>query len=632
MHIKNRSNRCLVLILLTCICSCRQEKKDSRPAKRELLRYYDSITWLDSSAVALKNIDFEKARLFATRAVSFANKSGSDEYMIDALNIKGEVLLVNYDDSAGFLLNRAMILTNTTSFKQKKSHIFYNIAEIHCDANDFKNAITFLDSSINTGYRYGQYGAVASSLIRLASVYTASDDSLMTKTIYDSALTVSTKHNIPRERGVSLGNLARFRCSTHESQNMLKQAIGLLETVSGTESERANFNTNLGLLQQNPDSAAHYYMAAIVLAEKGNMPIEMIGAYNNLTYVYLRKHDVKKAIACMLERAIPLAKKINNQDWLSTLYDSYADVLIAQKKYDEAVIWLRKSTEARTVSDNMIAKKQLRLLNAMLDLKNKNLTILNREQEIILRNARISRLTMVLVIAGSLILLLVVVLIWIRQRTRNRIQHLKLESARKIIEAEEHEKEKTSMELHDAIGILSTNVNEAVENMPGGDDESKHAINTHIFNFSNEVRNISHRMNKKILERHALSPLLINLCQEAKRHGRINLQYSIGEPSTALPVQVSMHVVRIVQELLTNAGKYAAPASVTLSVEFYEKWLEIIYTDNGVGFSREEADKKGMGLSNIFARVNLVNGTATLDTVPDHGVFWKIVIPLLIPG
>ncbi|MEI6277589.1 MAG: ATP-binding protein [Prolixibacteraceae bacterium] len=618
---------CFLLCLLICISSCRQSPSGLKISSLVNKQDSDSIMRWDSLAVALMNTDTKQAYNYATRAVSLASRINSEELIVKSLNVKGLVLLVTLQDSASFFLTRALSISEATSFKKERGSIYYNIAQQYIDATDFKNAIILLDSSIQSGFRYGQSAAVSSSLNALATIYQATEDSSMAKTIYDSAFIIAKKHNLPREMGIALGNLAQFNKNTTESIGMLKKAVQLMESIKGTEVERADLLVNLGLRQEIPDSAMFYYNKVIEMGRNCRIPIAMIGAYNNMAYFYLEKHDLKKATECIVEKAIPIATKNNSYDWFPILYDTYADILIEKKAYIDAVVWLRKSTLARAFSDNMIAKKQVRLLNAMLDLKNKNLIIVEKEQQITFRNARINRLKFWLALAGVLILLFAFGYFLLRQRARNKFQHLKLESAQLILEAEEHEKEKNGMELHDALGTLCLKVNDTIEKQQSVDIELKYALSLHIANFSDEVRSISHRMSRKILERHDIGPLLTNLCQETVRYSGLKLKFDISTTVPPVPLNVTMHVYRIVQELLNNARKYALDANINLSVRFFEKSIEIEYNDDGVGFSYKEKETQGMGLSNIFARVNMFNGTVVLDTVPGHGVYWKIIAP-----
>lgn len=616
-----------ILCFLICISSCKKSPSELKISSLVNKQYIDSIMRWDSLAVVLMNTDSIQACDYATKAVSLAHRINSDEYLIKSQNVKGLVLLIALNDSASFYLNSALALSDITSFKNERGNIFYNIAQQHIDVNDFKNAIIFLDSSIQSGIRNGQPAAVSSSLNALATIYQATEDLIMAKTIYDSAFIIAKENNLPREMGVALGNLAQFKNTTKESADMLKKAIQLMDSVKGTEVERANLLVNLGLRQEIPDSAMFYYNMVIEMGKNCRIPIAMIGAYNNMAYFYLEKHDLKTAAKCIVEKAIPMATKNNSYDWFPILYDTYADILIEKKAFTEVVVWLRKATLARTVSDNMIAKKQVRLLNAMLDLKNKNLIIVEKEQQIALRNERINRLKFWLAFAGVLILLFAFSYLWVRQRARNKMQHLKLESAQLILDAEEHEREKNGMELHDALGTLCLKVNDTIEKQQSDEMELKYALSLHIADFSDEVRSISHRMSRKILERHDIGPLLTNLCQETIRYSRLNLKFEVGTTVSQVPLNVTMHIYRIVQEMLNNARKYAQEANINLSVRFFEKSVEIEYNDDGVGFTYQEKEKQGMGLVNIFARVNLFNGTVVLDTIPGHGVYWKIIAP-----
>jgi signal transduction histidine kinase len=518
-------------------------------------------------------------------------------------------------------------MSDSTGCKRERGSILYNLACLHLDAGDHTRAVVLLDSSIHAGYRAGEFHSVAVSLIALSSVYAAIHDTSREKSICDSACRLALKHNLKREWATASGNIARFEPDPKRAGAMLRQAIQTLSLTRGNEEEIANFMINLALLTTNPDSALVYYNQAVTTAREGHLLKVAIGAYNNMVYAYLDKNDPASATEIILNRAIPMAESFGDHDWLSTLCDTYADVLIKQGKYAESVVWLRKSTEERVLSEKTVAARQVRTLNALLELRNKDLTILEKEQQISRKNDRIRGLTTVAWVSVTIILLVLAGVLWMRQRAASRLQQMKLESARKVIEAGEHEKEMTGMELHDAIGALSLKVNETVEAMHGVDVSHSRAISRHVEDFSAAVREISHRMSGKTLEKQEIHALLITLCEETIRYGRISLQYRISEPAGPLPSMVKIHMYRVVQELMNNARKYAGGAPCSLSVVFNPDTLEIVYRDDGPGFCRDEGIDRGMGLSNIFARINLVNGTAILDTFPGNGVYWKITVP-----
>jgi len=494
-------------------------------------------------------------------------------------------------------------------------------------ANDYKNTVTLLDSSIQRGLKYRNYKAVTSSLIALGNVYYVTDEYTNAKTMYDSALRISSRNSLNKEMAVVLANLAKFTEDPIESKSILTKAISLLSKEKGTEEEQVTTEINLGLLQENPDSAILYYLRAIGKATKYNLQIELLGACNNIAYKYLKKKDIEQADHYIADKAIPIALELKNDDWLSTLYDTYSDILIAKKEFQKAIIYLRKSIEARTASDKLISEKQVRLLNAILELKNKSLLIAEKDGMIIQKDARINQMYLWLAISGILILVAGGGIFWIRQLAKIKLQRTKLEAAKKIIEAEENEKERNAMELHDAVGALISKLNETISRSMVQDHSSKQAIGLHMTEFKDEIRNISHRMNKHILERHPIDSLLKSLFDDTIRYSKLHLTYLVDKPLKTLKVDVAIHIYRIVQELINNARKHARDSEVKLSIHFFEESLELVYSDNGNGFSLGSESKKGMGISNIFARVNLINGHAELDSEPGRGVYWKITAP-----
>ena len=94
--------------------------------------------------------------------------------------------------------------------------------------------------------------------------------------------------------------------------------------------------------------------------------------------------------------------------------------------------------------------------------------------------------------------------------------------------------------------------------------------------------------------------------------------------------EVVLHAYRIVQELLTNAGKYARDSYVSLSFQKSDSELVINYFDNGPGFDSGLIEKKGMGLMNIFERAKLMSGSAEVTSSPGDGTSWVIKFPLVL--
>src|ERR1039457_6637540 len=134
--------------------------------------------------------------------------------------------------------------------------------------------------------------------------------------------------------GLSLANLSKDNRDNKKAIELQKEAIDYLLISKGSDNEIAQILINIGLKFTIPDSATTYYMKALKYAQNGNLPIIEMGAYNNLAYSYLEANNIAAAESSILH-AIKLATNLKDIDWLSTLYDSYGDILINKENFKE---------------------------------------------------------------------------------------------------------------------------------------------------------------------------------------------------------------------------------------------------------------------------------------------------------
>ena len=62
--------------------------------------------------------------------------------------------------------------------------------------------------------------------------------------------------------------------------------------------------------------------------------------------------------------------------------------------------------------------------------------------------------------------------------------------------------------------------------------------------------------------------------------------------------------------MINNTIKHAGATVASVKLNYSSSLLKLTYTDNGKGYNVEEINKKtsGMGVSNIFQRVNVIDG------------------------
>jgi NarL family two-component system sensor histidine kinase YdfH len=88
-------------------------------------------------------------------------------------------------------------------------------------------------------------------------------------------------------------------------------------------------------------------------------------------------------------------------------------------------------------------------------------------------------------------------------------------------------------------------------------------------------------------------------------------------------------LLRIVQESLYNAWKHARASEVEVRLGTSGDKLELIISDNGIGFDPGQVPAGHFGLEGIRARARVLGASLLLDTAPSHGT--RVVVQLTVP-
>lgn len=196
------------------------------------------------------------------------------------------------------------------------------------------------------------------------------------------------------------------------------------------------------------------------------------------------------------------------------------------------------------------------------------------------------------------------------------VQKQELQSAYFVIEGQEQERKRIAAELHDNIGgllatlkiysDLSLNKTNTVDlNRLNG------KINEISATLSDEVRKLSHELDLRTLSGFGLKVAVEHLGEAITAAGKINVETIIDTQGPILETH-SLHLYRIIQELVTNTLKHSGASRIRIELTQIENDLSLIYEDNGHGFDPLTV-KDGMGLNNIQTRVAQIDGKLTID-------------------
>jgi two-component system nitrate/nitrite sensor histidine kinase NarX len=97
----------------------------------------------------------------------------------------------------------------------------------------------------------------------------------------------------------------------------------------------------------------------------------------------------------------------------------------------------------------------------------------------------------------------------------------------------------------------------------------------------------------------------------------------------ALSPRAEVHVIRIVQEALTNVRKHANARSVLVSIRGTDTSTSFVVSDDGTGFDPEATvgAQDGYGLFTMRDRAALLGGTVHVDSAPGRGTTVTATIP-----
>jgi signal transduction histidine kinase len=89
----------------------------------------------------------------------------------------------------------------------------------------------------------------------------------------------------------------------------------------------------------------------------------------------------------------------------------------------------------------------------------------------------------------------------------------------------------------------------------------------------------------------------------------------------ALSPRCEVHMIRVIQEALTNIRKHSGAKSAVVRITESDSTTTFVVEDDGHGFAMDGSpfDRDGFGLFTMRERMALLNGTLTIDSAPGRG-------------
>jgi len=207
------------------------------------------------------------------------------------------------------------------------------------------------------------------------------------------------------------------------------------------------------------------------------------------------------------------------------------------------------------------------------------------------------------------------------------------ELANHLQEVREEERGHLARELHDELGALLTAAKLDVARLKSKIDATAPDIAERLKHLT-ETLNSGIALKRRIIEdlrpsslsNLGLTAALEILTREYAERAGIEVETSLE--AVQLPDAAQLTVYRMVQEALTNIGKYAKASKVLVSVHGYPTHVSVQVRDDGVGFDPGTVRPTSHGLAGMRHRVEAAGGRLTLTSRPGNGTLLSAVLPL----
>ena len=224
-----------------------------------------------------------------------------------------------------------------------------------------------------------------------------------------------------------------------------------------------------------------------------------------------------------------------------------------------------------------------------------------------------------------------------------RSQEMLRTLASRTLSAQEEERKRIALEVHDALGSSLSAIKFKVEEVllrlrkdgtaDGSISESLEPLIPFIQDTIEETRRIQSELRPPILDDLGIVATLSWLCRRFKTiYSGIRVEQSVTIQEEEVPDHLKLSLFRIAQEAMNNISKHAKADSVYLGLRKVDDAIELCLRDNGVGFDPEslssrEITKKGLGLSSMKERVEFSGGSFSIESVIGKGTVIKAIWP-----
>ncbi|HEU5373847.1 MAG TPA: HAMP domain-containing sensor histidine kinase [Ktedonobacteraceae bacterium] len=231
----------------------------------------------------------------------------------------------------------------------------------------------------------------------------------------------------------------------------------------------------------------------------------------------------------------------------------------------------------------------------------------------------------------------------------DRLEETRREQAILILQAQEEERRRVALELHDessqnltALLVHTEILQQSLQSLPATSltAEAREQLCTGLQQLTRlsqrtleSIRTLALQLRPGVLDDLGLYAALRWLAEDCRERLHMSVDLSLQTlPGRAsgqqYPALYETTLFRVAQESLTNVARHAQATHVSITLTQDEQCIYLRIRDNGQGYETTQR-RSGLGISGMQERVSLLNGTFSLTSEAGQGTIVEATLPLL---
>ncbi len=203
-----------------------------------------------------------------------------------------------------------------------------------------------------------------------------------------------------------------------------------------------------------------------------------------------------------------------------------------------------------------------------------------------------------------------------------------------LIKGQELERQRIAKEIHDGVGPNLSTIRLGIDTISAMATEKDlkqklSSISSQIAEIAQDIRVISHDLMPSSILDFGIKSALENLITRIQSNTQITIdtQISIEDEHEFLNHTQSLNIYRITQEAIHNGIKHGDANKFEIYLNENENNFQLTINDNGLKEDNKNHD--GIGLKNMRARVNSMNGALTAKSLKPNGFQVQAIFPIV---